>query len=206
MTSPDRYQERLNQLTRNLTDVWDSSVKQGVTDYTELCAALAAAALSHTPPPPAPADHRLPPYSGEFTVCVKCSHGEAITRHLRAGESGTNGPHYWTSPKVERLERQCWRCDYIWDEALAPPTGPAPYDVAAGDLARLLQASHDGWALDLSPECAEHMAGALLTKLSIRYRHDYQPETGHAEESETSHTGPAAAPTLTDPAHEGTDL
>ncbi|WP_327415453.1 hypothetical protein [Streptomyces sp. NBC_01233] len=210
MPEPATDQARLVQLTEALLTTWHHRVEHNVvSDPAGHCAALAATALTllPTPPPPAPDDDRLPPYSGEYTVCAKCSHDTAITRHRVAGEHGTNDPHTWgRSRKGERLERQCWRCDYTWDEALAPPTGPAPHDVTVDDLARLLEGAHEGWALDLSPECAEHMARALLAALSVRYRHDYHPEDGHLEEPETHHDDQAAAPTLTAPAHERTSL
>ncbi|MGW6416332.1 hypothetical protein [Streptomyces sp. NPDC055055] len=202
-------QDRLDHMTEALLRTWHDRVEHGVvTDPAGHCAALAATALTALPAPlvAEPDDHRLPPYSGEDIACVKCSHETAITRYRAAGEHGTNDRPYGRSPKGERLERECWRCDYTWDEALAPPTGLAPYDVTVGELARLLEGSHDGWALDLSPACAEHMARELLARLNVRYRHDYHGEDDQLEEPETAHDDEAAAPTLTDSAHERTTL
>ena len=64
----------------------------------------------------------LPPFSGDTTTCPKCSHTQAVTRHRAAGEPGSRDPiTFGRSPKGERLERECWRCDFVWDEALNPP-------------------------------------------------------------------------------------
>lgn len=198
----------LEHLTETLHTAWVDRLRRGVgDDLRGHCAALAAAALGHLPPTPGPDDTRLPPYSGEETVCVKCSHDSAVTRFRKAGEHSTQDPHtFRPSTKGERLERECWRCDYAWDEALAPPTGPAPYDVTPEALARALEGAHDGWALDLSPECAEHMARSLLGVLDIRRRHDAPTEESYLEEPENADTPDTSAHTLTDPAHEGTTL
>jgi len=67
----------------------------------------------------------LPPYSGDNPTCPKCSHQGAITRRRAAGEHGSGDvPTFGPSPKGERLERECWRCDFVWDEALNPPDSP----------------------------------------------------------------------------------
>ncbi|MFC9341430.1 hypothetical protein ACFT0G_25375 [Streptomyces sp. NPDC057020] len=208
MPAPAVDQTRLHQLTEALLTTWHDRVEHNVvSDPAGHCAALAATALTLLPAPPAPepVDHRLPPYSGEYIVCAKCSHDTAITRHKEAGEHGTNDrPTYGRSPKGERLERECWRCDFSWDEALAPPTGPAPHDVTVDALARLLEGAHEGWALDLSPDCAEHMARELLDRLNVRYRHDYHGEDDQLEEPETAHDDKASTPTLTGSADERT--
>jgi len=65
----------------------------------------------------------VPPYSGDSATCLKCAHTEAATRYRAAGEPGSEEPTmFGPSDKGERLERQCWRCGYTWDEALNPPT------------------------------------------------------------------------------------
>ncbi|GHA94194.1 hypothetical protein [Streptomyces chryseus] len=165
----------LDRLTEALLTTWHERVEAGiVTDPAAHCAALAAAAigqLGHRPVPAGPAGDDLPSYTGPFVVCAKCSHTEAITRFRAAGEHSTQDrPTFRPSRKGERLERQCWSCDYTWDEALNPPDGdPRVVDVAT--LATALQEAHRGWALDLSPECAEHMARQLLGNLVV-YRND----------------------------------
>lgn len=57
----------------------------------------------------------LPPFSGDESVCSKCSHAGAATKWM---EAETLGPSYL---KRERLRRECMRCGYQWDEALNPP-------------------------------------------------------------------------------------
>ncbi|MCY0957681.1 hypothetical protein [Streptomyces sp. H27-H5] len=178
----------LDRLTEALLTTWHERVEQNInTDPAGHCAALAAAVLGLLPPTPPRADDRFPSYTGEETPCPKCAHDTAITRYRRRGEHSTQDRQtFMPSVKGERLERQCWRCDYCWDEAVAPPTGPAPHDVTPDTLARLLEASHAGWALDLSPACAEHMAGALLAVLNIRHRHDAPPADDHLEDAKTT--------------------
>ncbi|MFJ5890358.1 hypothetical protein [Streptomyces californicus] len=74
-------------------------------------------------------------------------------------------------PLPERLERECVRCDFAWDEALRPPGRAAEAQPATvEDLAYALARSHEGQALDLSPGCAEHMARQLLDMLSVTLR------------------------------------
>ena len=72
-----------------------------------------------SPPGPLP-DEQLPPYSGDDTVCAKCGFAGASTHYRAAGErdvwkSKSRGPS-----RGERMERECARCGYVWDEA---PTG-----------------------------------------------------------------------------------
>lgn len=62
----------------------------------------------------------LPPFSGDNTVCPKCSHNQAYTEHKPAGEPSSG--RFSGIGEPERLERRCARCDYTWDEALNPPT------------------------------------------------------------------------------------
>lgn len=68
-----------------------------------------------------------PPFSGDDPVCPKClfvgasteyrDHGECI--HGFGSESGVIG----FSPNP-RLHRECMRCSYAWDEALAVQEKP----------------------------------------------------------------------------------
>lgn len=62
----------------------------------------------------------LPPFSGDQTTCAKCSHTEAHTEYKSHGEPGTGSFSGIGEP--DRLERRCSRCDFIWDEAINPPT------------------------------------------------------------------------------------
>lgn len=65
----------------------------------------------------------LPPYSGESPTCPKCGHVGANTVYMawNACVPGTNGHHILVQSTAmnERLHRQCWNCEYQWDEALA---------------------------------------------------------------------------------------
>ncbi|MET9321932.1 hypothetical protein ABZX75_17320 [Streptomyces sp. NPDC003038] len=128
-----------------------------------------------TTPAPEQAGGPLPPYSGRETLCAKCSNLEAYTRfqpaigHPRTEEY--NGRLERRGPLPERLERQCERCDYQWDEALNPAPGVRPATVQ--EIAYALQQSHAGWALDLSPECAQYMAGQLAEMLHLLVRLDH---------------------------------
>lgn len=63
----------------------------------------------------------LPPFSGDNPTCPKCGHTEAVTRHRKAGEPRTGEAVLLARAAryPERLERECWRCDFVWDEARA---------------------------------------------------------------------------------------
>jgi hypothetical protein len=120
-------------------------------------------------PQPLP-DEVLPPFSGEDTECVKCSHPEAFTAYRPAVHHAVeefNG-QVRRGPLPERLERRCQRCDFQWDEALQQSCGVHP--ATAADIVAALQLAHQGWALDLSPECAEHMAAGLLEMFLVHVR------------------------------------
>ncbi|MEU0275947.1 hypothetical protein [Streptomyces sp. NPDC006307] len=175
----------LDRITEALLTEWHRRVEEGiVADPAAHCAALAAVALAQIGAGPAPATSpgaELPPYSGTGALCAKCSHDQAITRHRAEGEHGTD-EHitFGRSRRGERLERQCWSCDYVWDEALNPPTGdPRLIDVPT--LARALQEAHAGWALDLTPECAAHMARQLLGNLVVYRNHVPDEELAAAD-------------------------
>jgi hypothetical protein len=87
----------------------------------------------------------LPPYSGDNPPCPKCAHKGAVTRYRAAGEHGSgDAPTFGRSRKGERLERKCWRCDYVWDEALNPPTP----DATAGPTVREAAADDRRWPLE----------------------------------------------------------
>ncbi|WTW95451.1 hypothetical protein OG216_19610 [Streptomycetaceae bacterium NBC_01309] len=82
----------------------------------------------------------LPAFSADDAVCAKCSHTEALTTYRPAQPqrlSEFNGRAELRGPLPERLERQCQRCDFTWDEALHPPTAAQggtsrPFDAPCG--------------------------------------------------------------------------
>ncbi|MFD4315046.1 hypothetical protein [Streptomyces sp. NPDC058548] len=116
----------------------------------------------------------LPPFSGEETTCAKCSNFEARTTYRPAIAYKLmefNGRMVPRGPLPERLERECRQCDYTWDEALHPAPGVRPTTVA--ELAWALSWSHRGWALDLPPELAEHMAQQLMELTHVMIRADH---------------------------------
>ncbi|AXE76054.1 hypothetical protein [Streptomyces atratus] len=85
-----------------------------------------------TDPTPPAAEERLPPYSGEDVTCGKCANVGAYTSHRAAGEHSSNeAPTWGRSPKGERLERSCFRCNFIWDEALVRPVDELDEQLAA---------------------------------------------------------------------------
>lgn len=71
----------------------------------------------------------LPPYSGEDVQCPKCGHVEATTRHREAGEPRAGEIVFLARAALypERLERECWSCNFTWDEATVQqkPASPA---------------------------------------------------------------------------------
>lgn len=80
-------------------------------------------------PPREGAPQGLPAFTGDAALCVKCGELGAATSYRAAGEHGTRDRRPFSpSPKGERLERECRRCDYTWDEALGAdePEEPTP--------------------------------------------------------------------------------
>lgn len=67
----------------------------------------------------------LAPFSGDDAVCQKCSHVGAATQFRAHGEAPEREEDTQSLGDTwpERLERQCGRCRYQWDEALNPPAG-----------------------------------------------------------------------------------
>ncbi|MFC8332787.1 hypothetical protein [Streptomyces olivaceus] len=81
------------------------------------------------------------------------------------------------------------------------PPGVTPGDatrdtVTSTELGRALEESHHGWALDLSPECADAMAERLLQRYNIR------PRTGTGNAGDTD-PGPGDTGDQTSPASRG---
>lgn len=81
--------------------------------------------MSHPP-------QELPPFSGDGPRCPKCLGNGASTAYLGYGECahGTFNETIGFETN-ERLHRECRRCGYMWDEALAvdlPPGTPVRID------------------------------------------------------------------------------
>ncbi|MFJ2206003.1 hypothetical protein [Streptomyces microflavus] len=155
-----------------------------------------------TAPATVPVPEPLPPYSGDDPLCAMCSHDLAYTQfraeQVRA-QREFNGRMERHAVFPARLERQCKRCEYQWDEALNPPPGPEPARPATvAEISEALQNAHQGWALDLSPDCAEHMAGILLDLLFIDVRTDHPAWAKPARSRPL--LAPPAAPADPDPA------
>lgn len=70
-----------------------------------------------------------PPYSGDRPHCAKCGHKGAATEY-RAYGTCVHPDMIHGYERNERLHRECARCRYQWDEALAR-TGQDPGNAAA---------------------------------------------------------------------------
>ncbi|WP_433856719.1 hypothetical protein [Streptomyces kronopolitis] len=134
----------------------------------------------------------LPPYTGELTICIKCSNTEAFTTFRPASERGMweyNGRTMMRGPLPEHLERTCQRCDFQWDEALRPADGVRPLDVA--ELAYVLTQCAP---YPLGREAAEYTAVRLLGAAHILLRPEHplwnQPPAPPVHEQVAAHTDP----------------
>jgi len=78
---------------------------------------------------------QLPPYSGEGPLCVKCGNDSARTEYRPLGECIHNEVLEYTIgfSANERLHRECRRCGYQWDEALAVVTPGEPTGTSDSD-------------------------------------------------------------------------
>lgn len=121
---------------------------------TETTAAVAAAAL--------------PPYSGEHTACAKCRHIGALTSYRPAvswrAMTELNGRRR-PGPLPERLERQCIRCDFQWDEALAADDR-ADGGLSVAELAHALD-NATPYRIELHPDVAQFMAERLVEMCAV---------------------------------------
>ncbi|MFD3608999.1 hypothetical protein ACFWXA_13160 [Streptomyces atroolivaceus] len=116
----------------------------------------------------------LPPFSGEQTECVKCSDVDTFTRFRPSCPRGLweyNGRTTMRGPLPERLERQCSRCDYQWDEALNPSPGVRP--ATHQDVAYALQQAARRWQVDLPTDLLTQMAAELGDTLHLLVRLDH---------------------------------
>lgn len=89
--------------------------------YESIAAALAVKLEGETNATLKAVEVGLPPFSGDQSVCPKCSYGEARVQYRTHGERPEQGIHSMSDVWPERLERECKRCDYTWDEDLNPP-------------------------------------------------------------------------------------
>ncbi|MFC9287248.1 hypothetical protein [Streptomyces sp. NPDC057052] len=81
----------------------------------------------------------LPPFSGDDAACPKCGNQGASTRYRAAKPRGLwewNDTTILRGPVPERLQRECDRCGFCWDEALDPVAhnaGPSVAECAEAD-------------------------------------------------------------------------
>ncbi|MGW2951581.1 hypothetical protein [Streptomyces eurythermus] len=111
----------------------------------------------------------LPPYSAEDAVCPMCQNREAFTWFRSAlppnmVQTDWNGGSR-RGPRPKRLERECARCTYRWDEALAVDRPGMTIDALTYALANALPHPHE-----LDRAVLERMAFSLLKVLNITAR------------------------------------
>lgn len=113
----------------------------------------------------------LPPYSGDETTCAKCAHGTARTtyRPARVMRIHLDEDRVRSGLLPERLERECERCEYRWDEALCPPGPGMTVDALAHALAHAVP-----FPLELPPEALDYTARMLLTMVVVDARPDHR--------------------------------
>ncbi|MFD7957010.1 hypothetical protein ACFV4X_26395 [Streptomyces ardesiacus] len=114
----------------------------------------------------------LPPYSGTDAVCPKCVFNEAYTWYRPAINRPTNfedfnGKHTRRGPLPERLERECQRCGFRWDEALVTSQPGMTVDALAYALD-----NSTPYRKELERPVLEYMAFKLLGALHIVARPD----------------------------------
>ncbi|MEI5526875.1 hypothetical protein WB388_40465 [Streptomyces brasiliscabiei] len=120
--------------------------------------------------------HELPPFTGDMGSCPKCHHLYASTAYrapltAREREEWNGFPR--RGPLPERLERECERCSYRWDEAVGPaPDLPEP--LTAQELTHALNNAAP-YPVELFPHVAEAMAANLVQMLNAYARPDYVP-------------------------------
>ncbi|MFF5968184.1 hypothetical protein ACFY64_31575 [Streptomyces collinus] len=115
----------------------------------------------------------LPPYSGTDAICPKCVYSEAFTWYRPAivrpnVVADWNGATTRRGPLPQRLERECGRCAFKWDEALVTSQPGMTIDA----LAYVLDNSTP-FPIELDRPVAEYMASKLLAALHIVARPDH---------------------------------
>lgn len=125
---------------------------------------------------PAHQEPELPPFTGNAALCPKCGYEFVSTGYRRALSATTmlrTGGRLVRGPLPERQERDCDRCHYTWDEAVAVGGEPElPVPLTARELAYALDNSTP-YPVELHPEVAAVMASNLTQMLSA------YPRPGH---------------------------
>lgn len=154
---------------------------------------------------PEPEQVVLAPYSGTDTPCPKCGNGAAHTRYMpalvRRVPAEFNAVTVYRGPLPERLERQCERCEFQWDESLAPQGHGMTVEALAYALDNATP-----FPFDLEPAVCTHMARLLLESLHISARPDHpmwQFDTGRPHLAPAPELEPA--PTAAGTAAPGTE-
>lgn len=123
-------------------------------------------------PAPITAHDPLPPFSGPNAVCPKCLHEESFTRYRPATTRTTlldrNGTSTYRGLFPEHLERECARCDYTWDEALAVDTDGMSVEALAHALHRACP-----YPVELDRTAREDIARELLQMLRVSARPEH---------------------------------
>ncbi|MFF0092758.1 hypothetical protein ACFYSF_22735 [Streptomyces canus] len=112
----------------------------------------------------------LPPYSAENAVCPKCQFAAAFTHYRPAVPpvvmSDWNGGMR-RGPLPQRLERECERCSFTWDEALVAAQVGMTVDALVYALDNSLP-----YPVELDRSVLEYMAFKLLGALHVTARPD----------------------------------
>ncbi|MFB7115197.1 hypothetical protein [Streptomyces sp. NPDC056291] len=129
---------------------------------------------SGAPPPRPAAEHAdedngggiLPPFSGDDTECQKCRYTDVGTLYRQPVPvryvdtfNGRSRP----GPLPERLERQCARCAFQWDEAVIADEPGMTVEALAHAVDNA-----SPYPYELPPEVCTHIARQLLQSLCIR--------------------------------------
>lgn len=110
----------------------------------------------------------LPPYSGDDTPCPKCRYLEASTTYrprLAAVLPQLFNGQCRTGRFPERMERQCGRCAYRWEEAL-PVDDQADGGLSVEDVVRALDDTTP-YPIELRVDILRFMAARLLERVVV---------------------------------------
>ncbi|MFJ3249146.1 hypothetical protein [Streptomyces sp. NPDC086782] len=113
----------------------------------------------------------LPPFSGDDTECLKCGFTDVGTRYrqpMPVRFTDIFNGRCRSGPLPQRLERQCARCAFQWDEAVIA-------DEPGMTIEALAHAVDNAspYPYELPPEVCTHIARQLLQSLRIRARIDH---------------------------------
>ncbi|MFF4726407.1 hypothetical protein ACFY3M_13850 [Streptomyces mirabilis] len=137
----------------------------------------------------------LPPYSAEDAVCPMCQNREAFTWFRpalppNAVQADWNGG-LRRGGRPKRLERECARCTYKWDEALVVDRPGMTIDALVHALDNATP-----YPVELDREVLKHVAHQLLAMLYLTARPDHplwQYSNGRPPAA-TAPQDPAASP------------